>query len=94
MNRIASPLIRLSAPLSLWDSMARRRAAAISSSIQSDGWLRMSLVSMARRRADRVFLPLLSSSKRVSARDGVDEEEGGGSGPNVFLVGVESGEEV
>ena len=38
-------------------------------------------MSMARRRADRVFLPLLSSSKRVSARDGVGDEGGGGSGP-------------
>ena len=82
MNRIASPLIRLSAPLILWDSMARRRAAAMSSSIQSDGWLRVSLVFMARRRAVRVSLPLLSSSKRVSARDGVGDGGGGGSGPN------------
>ena len=40
-------------------------------------------MSMARRRADRVSLPLLSSSKRVrvSAREEVDEEGGGGSGP-------------
>ena len=29
----------------------------------------------------------------MSARDGVDEEEGGGSGPNGFW-GVDSGEEV
>ena len=51
-------------------------------------------MSMARRRVDRVFLPLLSSSKRVSARDGVDEE-GGGSGPNLLGgEGVDSGEEV
>ena len=39
-------------------------------------------MAILRRRADRVFLPLLSSSKRVSARDGVGEEGGGGSGPN------------
>ena len=81
MNWIASSLIKLSAPLSLWDSMVRRRAAAMSSSIQSDGWLRVSLEFMARRRTDRVSLPLLSSSKRVSARDGVGDEGGGGSGP-------------
>ena len=56
----------------------------MSPSIQRDGWLRTSLVSMARRRADIAFLPLLSSSTRVSARDGVDEKEGGGSGPNGF----------
>ena len=56
----------------------------MSSSSQRDGWLRTSLVSMVRRRADITFLPLLSSSTRVSARDGVDEEEGGGSGPNLF----------
>ena len=30
----------------------------------------------------------------MSARDGVDEEEGGGSGPNLFLGGEDSGEEV
>ena len=53
----------------------------MSSSIQSDGWLRVSLEFMARRRTDRVSLPLLSSSKRVSARDGVGDEGGGGSGP-------------
>ena len=36
---------------------------------------------------DIISLPLLASSKRVRARDGVDEEEdGGGSGPN-FLGG-------
>ena len=87
---MASPLIKLSAPPSLWDSMA----AVISSSIHSDGWLRTSLVAILWRSADITFLPLLSSSTRVSARDGVDEEEGGGSGPNVFLVGVVSGEEV
>ena len=52
-------------------------------------------MSMARRRADRVFLPLLSSSKRVSARDGEGEEGGGGSGPNLLGgEGVDSGEEV
>ena len=65
--------------------MARRRAAVISSSIHSDGWLRTSLVAILRRRVDIAFLPLLSSSTRVSARDGVDEEEdGGGSGPNLL----------
>ena len=41
-------------------------------------------MSMVRRRADITFLPLLSSSTRVSARDGVDEEGGGGSGPNLL----------
>ena len=57
----------------------------MSSSIQSDGWLRTSLVAILRRRVDITFLPLLSSSTRVSARDGVDEEEdGGGSGPNLL----------
>ena len=50
-------------------------------------------MSMARRKAEIAFLPLLSSSTRVSARDGVDEEEGGGSGPNLF-VGEGSGEDV
>ena len=39
-------------------------------------------------------LPLLSSSMRARAReDGLGEEEGGGSGPNV-LGGEVSGEEV
>ena len=66
----------------------------MSSSIQRDGWLRTSLVAILRRRVDITFLPLLSSSTRVSARDGVDEEEGGGSEPNFFLGGVDSGEEV
>ena len=57
----------------------------MSSSIQSDGWLRTSLVAILRRRVDITFLPLLSSSTRVSARDGVGEEEGGGgSGPNLL----------
>ena len=56
----------------------------MSSSIQRDGWLRTSLVAIVRRRADITSLPFLSSSTRVSARDGVDEEEGGGSGPNLF----------
>ena len=65
----------------------------MSSSIQSDGWLRVSLVFMARRRADRVSLPLLSSSTRESARDGLDEVEGGGSGPDGG-GGEVSGEEV
>ena len=41
---------------------------------------------MARRRADRVSLPLLSSSTRESARDGLDEVDGG--------EGEVSGEEV
>ena len=92
MNRMASPLIRLSAPPNLWDSNARRRAAVMSSLIQSDGWRRTSLVAILKRRADITFLPLLSSSTRVSAKDGVDEEEGGGSGPKGFW-GVVSGEE-
>ena len=44
-------------------------------------------MSMVWRRANTAFLPLLSSSTGVSARDGVDvEEDGGGSGPN-FLGG-------
>ena len=43
---------------------------------------------MDRRRVDITSLPLLASSKRVRARDGVDEEEGG-----VFW-GEVSGEEV
>ena len=47
---------------------------------------------MVRRSVDITFLPLLSSSTRVSTRDGVDEEKGGGSGPNGFW-GVDSGEE-
>ena len=96
MNRMASPLIRLSAPPSLWDSMARRSAAAISSSIQSDGWLRTSLVSIDRRRADIAFLPLLSSSTRESARDGVDEEDGDfwGEVSGEEEVGLLSGDEV
>ena len=48
---------------------------------------------MERRREVITFLPLLSSSTRARSRDGVDEEEGGGSGPN--LVGGEgSGEDV
>ena len=92
MNRIASPLIRLSAPLSLWDSMARRRAAMMSSSSQRDGWLSTSLVFMERRREVITFLPLLSSSTRASARDGVDEEEGRGSGLS-GVWGEGSGEE-
>ena len=55
-------------------------------------------MSMLWRRVDITFLPLLSSSTRVSARDGVDEEEGGGSGPNRFWgegeeVDVEEGGE-
>ena len=46
------------------------------------------------RRANTAFLPLLSSSTRARAReDGVDEEEGGGSGPNLF-GGEVSGEDV
>ena len=65
----------------------------MSSSSQRDGWLSTSLVSMVRRRADITFLPLLSSSTRASARDGVDEGEGGGSGPNLF-GGEGSGEDV
>ena len=53
----------------------------MSSSIQSDGWLRTSLVSMLWRRANITFLHLLSSSTRASAReDGLGEEEGGGLG--------------
>ena len=63
----------------------------MSSSSQRDDWLRTSLVSMVWRRANTASLPLLASSTRVRARDGVDEEEGGGSGPN--LLGGE-GEEV
>ena len=90
---MASPLIRLSAPPSLWDSIARRRAAAMSSSIQRDGWLRTSLVFMDRRRAVIASLPLLASSKRVRAReDGVVGEVGGGSGPKGFW-GKDSGED-
>ena len=88
MNQMTSLLIRLSALPSLWDSIARRRAAAISSSIQRAGWLRTSLVFMDRRRVDITSLPILASSKRVRARDGVDEEEGGG------FWGEVSGEEV
>ena len=57
----------------------------MSSSIQSDGWLRTSLEFIDRRRVDIISLPLLASSKRVRARDGVDEEgDGGGSGPNLL----------
>ena len=42
-------------------------------------------MSMLWRRVDIIFLPLLSSSTRVSAReDGLGVEEGGGSGPNLF----------
>ena len=86
---MASLLIRLSALPSLWDSIARRRAAAISSSIQRAGWLRTSLVFMDRRRVDITSLPLLASSKRVRAREDVVEgEEGGG------FWGEVSGEEV
>ena len=49
---------------------------------------------MVWRRANTAFLPLLSSSTRARAReDGVDEEEGGGSGPNLF-GGEGSGEDV
>ena len=48
---------------------------------------------MVRRRVDIASLPLLSSSTRARARDGVDEEEGGGSGPNLF-GGEGSGEDV
>ena len=81
---MASPLIRLYAPPSLWDSIARRRAAAISSSTHSDGWLRASLVSICRRSADSISLPLLSSSTRERARDGVGGEGGGGAGPNLL----------
>ena len=92
MNRMASLLIRLSAPPSLCDSIARRRAAAISSSIHNADWLRTSLVFIDRRRAVIASLPLLASSKRVRARDWVDEE-GGGSGPNLF-GGEGSGEDV
>ena len=66
----------------------------MSSSSQRDDWLRTSLVSMVWRRANTAFLPLLSSSTRARAReDGVDEEEGGGSGPNLF-GGEGSGEDV
>ena len=65
----------------------------MSSSSQMDGWLRTSLVSMLWRRADIASLPLLSSSTRARARDEVDEEEGGGSGPNLF-GGEGSGEDV
>ena len=50
-------------------------------------------MSMDRRSADIISLPLLSSSTRARARDGVDEEEGGGSGPK-RLGGEDSGEEV
>ena len=92
MNLMASPLIRLSAPLSLCDSIAWRRAAMMSSSSQRDGWLSTSLVFMDRRRAVITFLPLLSSSTRASARDGVEEEEGGGSGLS-GVWGEDSGEE-
>ena len=91
MNLIASPLIRLSASPSLWDSMVRRRAAAMSSSIQSDGWLRTSLESIDWRRAMIASLPLLASSKRVRARDGVGEEGGGSELSGV--CGEGSGEE-
>ena len=50
-------------------------------------------MSMVWRRADIASLPLLSSSTRARARDGGDEEEGGGSGPNLF-GGEGSGEDV
>ena len=54
-------------------------------------------MSMLWRRADIAFLPLLSSSTRARARDGVGEEEdveeGGGSGPNL-VGGEDSGEDV
>ena len=50
-------------------------------------------MSMVWRRAITASLPLLSSSTRASARDGVDEEESGGSGPNLF-GGEGSGEDV
>ena len=51
-------------------------------------------MSMLWRRVDIIAsLPLLSSSTRARARDGVDEEEGGGSGPNLF-GGEGSGEDV
>ena len=51
-------------------------------------------MSMVWRRAIAASLPLLSSSIRERAReDGLGEEEGGGSGPNL-LGGEVSGEEV
>ena len=56
----------------------------MSSSSQRDGWPRTSLVSMVWRRANTASLPLLASSTRARARDGVDEEEGGGSGPKLL----------
>ena len=66
----------------------------MSSSSQRDGWLRISLVFMVRRRVDIASLPLLSSSTRARAReDAVGEGEGGGSGPNLF-GGEGSGEDV
>ena len=56
----------------------------MSSSSQRDGWVRTSLVSMVWRRAITASLPLLSSSMRARAmEDGLGEEEGGGSGPNL-----------
>ena len=49
---------------------------------------------MVWRRAVAASLPLLSSSMRARVReDGLGEEEGGGSGPNV-LGGEVSGEDV
>ena len=69
----------------------------MSLSIQSDGWLRTSLVAILRRRVVITFLPLLSSSTRVSARDGVDEEDGdfwgevSGEGVDWVLSGDEVG---
>ena len=41
-------------------------------------------MSMDRRSADIISLPLLSSSTRARARDGVGGEGGGGSGPNLL----------
>ena len=46
-----------------------------------------------RRSADSISLPLLSSSTRERARDGADEVEGGGSGPD-GVEGEVSGEEI
>ena len=54
-------------------------------------------MAIFRRRVDIAFLPLLSSSIRVSARDGVDEEEDGdfwGEISGEEVVWVLSGDEV
>ena len=50
---------------------------------------------MVWRRAIAASLPLLSSSMRARAReDGLGEEEGGGSGPNLLgeVLGEDAGE--